>query len=285
PNPDQLQRYIEHDGFWREEIPEHARYFKMANRGYLEWAHKLGFVGSTAPIVLQLYAEPLQKFRLAAQGHGAYQPPAEHRERVATYFDPLPIWYEAPGSTRAGAHTHPRPGGAADGPAAPDPFPLHAITQRPMCMYHSWGSQNAWLRQIAARNFLYLHPDTGARHGIADEDWITVASHHGSITVQAKFASNVQPDTVWTWNAIGKRRRAWGLAKDAPEGGKGFLRNHIISDITPRGDYANADPVTGQAAWFDLRVAIRKAGGAADESLPQFAPLEFSEAGQAPLRY
>src|SRR3546814_8344803 len=44
PNPDQLQRYIENDGFWREEIPEHARYFKMANRGYLEWARKLGFV-------------------------------------------------------------------------------------------------------------------------------------------------------------------------------------------------------------------------------------------------
>ena len=27
-------------------------------------------------------------------------------------------------------------------------FPLHALTQRPMAMYHSWGSQNAWLRQI-----------------------------------------------------------------------------------------------------------------------------------------
>src|SRR3546814_17721906 len=82
PNPEQLQRYIENNGFWREEIPEHARSFKMANRGYLEWAHKLGFVGSTAPIVLQLYSEQLQKFRLAAQGHGAYRPPAEHRGRV-----------------------------------------------------------------------------------------------------------------------------------------------------------------------------------------------------------
>ena len=29
-----------------------------------------------------------------------------------------------------------------------DKFPLHAITQRPMPMYHSWDSQNAWLRQI-----------------------------------------------------------------------------------------------------------------------------------------
>jgi len=130
-----------------------------------------------------------------------------------------------------------------------------------------------------------MHSDTGARNDIGDEDWITRTAHHGGITVQAKFASNGQPDTVWTWSAIGKRRRAWRLAKDAPEGDKGFLMNHLISDITPRGDYANADPVTGQAAWFDLRVSIRRAGDAADESQPQFAPLGFAEAGEAPLRY
>src|SRR3546814_101433 len=293
PNPEQLQRYIENNGFWREEIPEHARYFKMANRGYLEWAHKLGFVGSTAPIVLQLYSEPLQKFRLAAQGHGAYQPPAEHRERVAMYFDPLPIVFEAFESAQVGGETHPLHSPPLEGEGVRSrgkeertpPFPLHAITQRPMFMYHSWGSQNAWLRQITARNYLYLHPGTGARHGIADEDWITVTSHHGSITVQAKFASNMQPDTVWTWNAIGKRRRAWRLAPDAPESDKGFLMNHLISDITPRGDYANADPVTGQAAWFDLRVSIRKAGDSTDESEPRFEPLDFAEASEAPLRY
>src|SRR5690606_2211817 len=88
PNPAQLEAYVANGGFWREEIPGHARYFKMANRGYLEWAKGLGFLGSSDPIVLQLYAEPLQKFRLAAQGHGERQPPEEHRERVATYFDP-----------------------------------------------------------------------------------------------------------------------------------------------------------------------------------------------------
>ncbi len=268
PNPEQLQRYIDNGGFWREEIPGHARYFKMANRGYLEWAHKLGFIGSTAPIVLQLYAEPLQKFRLAAQGHGVHQPPDEHRERVATYFDPLPMWYEPFEHDQTSRET----------------YPLNAVTQRPMFMYHAWGSQNAWLRQIAARNWMYLHPDTGARHGIADEDWIEVSSHHGTITVQAKFARNMQPDTVWTWNAIGKRKGAWALAKNAPEAGKGFLLNHLISDITPRGDYANADPVTGQAAWFDLRVSIRRAD-TAGISAPQFVPLAFDAASDAPLRY
>jgi len=270
PNPVQLDAYIANNGFWREEIPEHARYFKMGNRGYLAWAQKLGFVASTEPIVLQLYSETLQTFRLAAQGFGALQPPDEHRERVATYFDPLPIWYE------------PFEGAGLDGVDAR--FPLSAITQRPMFMYHAWGSQNAWLRQIATRNWLYLHPQTAGRYGVADEDWIEVTSHHGAIRVQAKFASNMQPDTVWSWNAIGKRKGAWRLSKDAPEGEKGFLLNHLISDRLPRGTYANADPVTGQAAWFDLRVRIEKTTPA-EQSAPQFAPLPFSEADERPLRY
>ena len=185
---------------------------------------------------------------------------------MATYFDPLPIWYEP----FEGDQLH----------DADTQFPLSAITQRPMFMYHAWGSQNAWLRQIATRNYLYLHPDTGARHGIADEDWITVESHHGTITVQAKFAANVQPDTVWTWNAIGKRKGAWRLGKDAPEGSQGFLLNHLISDITPRGDYANADPVTGQAAWFDLRVRIARSR-CRRQSAPQFPPLELGAGRQS----
>ena len=256
PNPDQLQRYIDNGGFWRAEVPQSGRYFKMSNRAYLDWAHGMGFIGAADPIPMQLYAEPLQKFRLAAQGHGRRQPPEALRERVETYFDPLPIWYEPFEAAQVDL----------------DAYPLHAITQRPMFMYHAWGSQNAWLRQIAARNVLYMHPDTGARHGLADGDMVEVSSHNGSITVQAKFAGNVQPDTVWTWNAIGKRRGAWGLDKDAPEGREGFLLNHLISDLTPRGDCANADPVTGQAAWFDLRVSLRPTAGA-HGSTPQFAPL------------
>jgi anaerobic selenocysteine-containing dehydrogenase len=45
-----------------------------------------------------------------------------------------------------------------DGLAA-DAYPLHAITQRPAAMYHSWGSQNAWLRQIHGENALYVPGD------------------------------------------------------------------------------------------------------------------------------
>ncbi len=241
PNPRQLEIYKANNCYWHAEIPAAARYYKMANRDYLDWAKSLSFVGSTDAIVLELYSERLQKFRLAALGHGAAQPPARERERVARYFDPLPFWY------------------ASDSSADTD-FNLSAITQRPMFMYHAWGSQNAWLRQIAARNFLYLHPDTASVHAVADGDWVWIESAHGRIRLQAKLHAGTAPGTVWSWNAIGKHKGAWKLSADAPEYTKGFLLNHVIDDLLPaRSDghrYANADPVTGQAAWFDLRVRL-----------------------------
>ena len=64
-------------------------------------------------------------------------------------------------------------------------------------------------------------------------------------------------------NAIGKRAGAWNLSKDALEATTGFLLNHVIDELLPARDdgyrYANADPVTGQAAWFDLRVRLEPA--------------------------
>ena len=47
--------------------------------------------------------------------------------------------------------------------------------------------------------------------------------------------------------------------------------------------YANADPVTGQAAWFDLRVRIERADATALE--PSFAPLPRGEAPPDTLAY
>src|SRR5438046_201712 len=38
------------------------------------------------------------------------------------------------------------------------------------------------------------------------------------------------PDTVWTWNAIGKRSGAWSLDSSAPEARKGFLLNHLVGE-------------------------------------------------------
>ena len=262
PNPAQLERYIENGGFWHQPLPEHMRFFKHANRDYLDYARKMGFIASAEPIIMQLYSEPLQRFRLSARGHGQIQPPESHRQRIDTYFDPLPIWYM------------PFEEAAVDGAA----FPLHALTQRPMAMYHSWGGQNAWQRQIHGRNHLYMNRATAEAQGLADGDWVWVISHHSRVKGQLRLMEGVNPDTVWTWNAIGKRRGAWNLAADAEEATEGFLLNHVISELLPVREggarFANADPVTGQAAWYDLRVRIEKAApDEAGETAPRFAPL------------
>ena len=156
-------------------------------------------------------------------------------------------------------------------------YPFHAITQRPAAMYHSWGSMNAWLRQIHTKNPLYVPGPICDAHGLTDGDWIWLVSHHGRIRVEIARSDAVNRDTLWTWNAIGKREGAWALDADAPESRKGFLMNHLIHELLPpKGDgmrWSNSDPVTGQAAWYDLRVRIEKSEPAAmsEPHLPAIA--------------
>ena len=145
-----------------------------------------------------------------------------------------------------------------------------------MAMYHSWGSQNAWLRQIHTSNRLYMNRTKAELEGLKDDDWVWVISHHSRIKVQLRLMEGTQTDTLWTWNAIGKRSGAWNLSPDAPEAKKGFLLNHVISELLPPKEdgyrYSNSDPVTGQAAWYDLRVRIEKAEPENEETFPQFQP-------------
>ncbi|MEM8949279.1 MAG: molybdopterin oxidoreductase family protein [Pseudomonadota bacterium] len=262
PNPDQLERYIENGCFWQDEIPAEATFFKHANQAYLDYATEMGFIDKPEPITIQLYSEVLQKFRLAADGHGVVKPPEIHRERVGTFFDPLPFWYPPfEDLTNDDAE-----------------FPMHAITQRPMAMYHSWGSMNAWLRQIHGSNHLYMSRRRAGALKIEDDDWVWITSRHGRVKAQVRLMDGVNDDTVWTWNAIGKRRGTWNLSEDSPESQKGFLLNHLIDDLLPEQGsgyrYAAADPVTGQAAWYDLRVRVERADPKEEAmSWPQFDSL------------
>ncbi|MGV6812674.1 MAG: molybdopterin oxidoreductase family protein [Brevirhabdus sp.] len=268
PNPEQIQKYIDNGGFWIKHIPDEAQFYKPWNAGYQDWAVETGLYDAPAPFLFTIYAEPLQKFRLAAQGHGDIQPPEHLREQVEKVMDPLPVWYP------------PFEGTLVD----EDEYPIHALTQRPMAMYHSWGTQNAWLRQIHGYNPLYVSGEIWREKGFEEGDWARVTSVHGSITVPAARMDALNGKTVWTWNAIGKRKGAWALETDAPEAKKGFLLNHIISELLPsRGDghrWVNSDPVTGQAAWFDLKVKVEKCDPP-DEVQPNFPPIK-SPVGTGP---
>lgn len=129
--------------------------------------------------------------------------------------------------------------------------------------------------------------------GLADDDWVELTSHHGAIRVPVRRMAGVNASTVWTWNAIGKRAGAWGLDADAPESRQGFLLNHLIDELLPpRGDglrWSNSDPVTGQAAWFDLRVRLEKVDPPPDHAARPKFDAQKAPPGQqrhpAELRY
>jgi anaerobic selenocysteine-containing dehydrogenase len=114
--------------------------------------------------------------------------------------------------------------------------------------------------------------------GLKDGDWAWVISHHGRIKCEIARTDAVNAKTMWTWNAIGKRKGAWALDAQAPEATKGFLLNHLIHELLPpKADgmrWSNSDPITGQAAWYDLRVRIEKAEAGAEISEPYFAAIK-----------
>ena len=262
PNPNQWKMYEKNNCVFHHELPKSYQYMRNWNQGYLQWAQGNALTRYDEPINCHIYSEVLQKFRLAAQDKnpGGRVPPKHLRKRIETHFDPLPFYSEPIESQLTDKHT----------------YPLNAITQRPMAMYHSWDSQNAWLRQIHTYNYLYLHPQTAKAAGIEDESWMWVESMHGKVRCLSRYSEAVEPGTVWTWNAIGKASGAWNLDGKANESKQGFLLNHVIGEELPpheSGEHlSNSDPVTGQAGWYDVRVRIYPAGK--DEEAVTFPQYE-----------
>ncbi|BAV32843.1 formate dehydrogenase [Sulfuricaulis limicola] len=263
PNPNQWEMYAKNNCVYHHELPRSFQYMRNWNKGYLEWAQRHRLTRYAEPILIHIYSDVLQQFRLAAQGKTqGKQPPAHLRKRIETYFDPLPFYYEPLEAQLTDKRK----------------YPLNAVTQRPMAMYHSWDSQNAWLRQIHTHNYLFVNPKTAATQGIRDGDWVWVESPWGKVRGMCRYSEATEPGTVWTWNAIGKQPGAWNLEPRANEARKGFLLNHLISEelpSMPEGEHlSNSDPVTGQAGWYDVRVRLYKADPAEEKvTWPQFATL------------
>lgn len=259
PNPNQWDEYAKNNCVFHYQMPVEHQYMRNWNRPYLDFAKENALRQKNDPIMLSIYCDILQKFRLAAKGsRPGRTPPAHLKERILRYFDPLPFWY-APLEEEVTNLSE---------------FPLNAITQRPMAMYHSWDSQNAWLRQIHSHNYLFINTKTAQEHQIEDGAWMWVESQWGKVKCMARHSEAVDPGTVWTWNAIGKAESAWSLDPNANESKKGFLLNHLISEELPFGEFrvSNSDPITGQAGWYDVRVKILSADDqtSSSETWPQF---------------
>ena len=258
-SPNQIDKYIKNGGFWSEKIPEEAQYYKPWNKSYQKWAVEKGFYDKEEPFVFQIYLEPLAKLQNHQELPGNLEPQKHLHKRIEEKMDPLPIWWPNHDLEKL------------------EQYPIHAITQRPAAMYHSWGSQNVWLRQIHGSNKLFLPERIWEENDFEVGDWARLTSENSSIVVPVALMKGQNQDTVWTWNAIGKRKGSWALDENVEEANKGFIINHLISDLLPNKEsgyrYSNSDPITGQAAWYDLLVKIEKVNNPGNLSLPQFPVL------------
>ena len=248
PNPDQLQRYIDNGGFSEVHVPAEALYFKHANSRLERLGNRKGPAGRAGREHIPALSRTLAQVASLLPKAGS----SRSRPNITATGSP-------PASTRCQPWYPP----FADDGLGDDAFPLHAITQRPAAMYHSWGSQNAWLRQIHGENALYVPGAVCDRAGLEDGDWALLTSQSGEIRVPVRRMDAVNGSTVWTWNAIGKARRRLGPRhRRAGSDARLPAQPSDRRVAAPPGAMAAAGPIPtrspAKAAWFDLRVSIRK---------------------------
>ena len=215
----------------------------------MEWAQRVRMRRFDEPILIQIYSEVLQTFRLAAQGkRPGRQPPAHLRERIERYFDPLPFYY-APLEARG---DRPRALSARRGHAAADgDVPLVGLAER---VAAPDPRAQLPLRQSAAPRARPASPTAAgcgsSRRGARCAAWRAIAKR-----------SSRRPCGRGTRSA---RRPARGGSRRTPnESQRGFLLNHLITEELPGAGatrrISNSDPITGQAGWYDVRVRISPA--------------------------
>ena len=236
-------RYIANGSFWHHELLPISAITSMANRAYLEHRRELGLYRQPpSQIILQLYSEPLQNFRLAGARDMArsVQPPDRERKRIETYFDPLPIWYPPLEEASIDCTVIIR---------------CTRITQRPMAHVPFVGlTERLASSDLSAKNSLFVH-----RKPLAEVSTLSTTIGSGSRAVngrvkgQSGWSMGGEPHTVWTWNAIGKRR------------GHGSLKT------TPPRAYAGLSPQSR-----DLRPA------AADDQRPPLLELRPGDRARPP---
>jgi assimilatory nitrate reductase catalytic subunit len=87
------------------------------------------------------------------------------------------------------------------GPAEPPDaeYPLRATTGRVLVHYQS-GAQTRRVTELAAvapEAFVEVHPDTAARAGLVDGQWVRVVSRRGSAGARVRCVGTLRPDTVF----------------------------------------------------------------------------------------
>jgi anaerobic selenocysteine-containing dehydrogenase len=122
------------------------------------------------------------------------------------------------------------------------PYILNAGLRTPT-FFHTANRQLPWLREIRPDPIVEIHPQTAARHGIAEGDWVVIESPRGRARQRAKLHDGIDPRVVvaehgWWYPEIRDPGHGWEVSNI-----------NLLTDNS----HASMDPVMGAT---NLRVLL-----------------------------
>ncbi len=244
---------------------------KHANRAYQDFAVRMGFFDTPQPVTFQLYSETLQKFRLSAEGVRQPVAPETHRDRILAGFDPIPSWYrplEERRSIATAFRTMPLPSdrrhvsfvGFDECLAPPDPYRESALCTRARLRCGRPRRRRLGLGHVPP--WAHQGPDQPDRCGEPDDAV--------DLERDRQAQAGLGPCSRCARGQV-------GLPAQPPDPRTAAAQRRWHAVVQFRS-------VTGQAAWYDLRVRIDRAEP--DEtSAPQFEALGTPSSTIRELRY
>ena len=127
---------------------------------------------------LELYLESMITLSRTGKPFSLYELPPASRD-----YDPLPYYFEP----------HESPSASTE---LAKEYPL-VLTSGRVPFYHHGTLRNIpWLREIYPAPELWIHPTAAGQCGVADGDWVWVASQRGRTQAIARVTEGINPGTV-----------------------------------------------------------------------------------------
>ena len=252
PNPRQWEMYAKNNCVFHHQLPPSYQYMRNWNRGYMEWAQRVRIRRYADPIVIQIYSEVLQKFRLAAQGK---------RQRAAAAGAPARA-RRRPTSIRCRSTTR---------RSKRRPTDTRALSRSPRSRSGRWRCTTRGTRRTrgcarSTRTTICSSIRASRareRHRGRRLDVGRVAVGQGALHVPLQRGGRARHGVDLERDRQGAR--APGTSRPDANESRAASCSTTSSPTSCRRRRAarrmsNSDPVTGQAGWYDVRVRIYKAG-------------------------
>jgi anaerobic selenocysteine-containing dehydrogenase len=114
------------------------------------------------------------------------------------------------------------------------PYILNAGFRTPT-FFHSANRQIPWLREIRPDPIVEIHPETAARHGIGEGDWVWIESPRGRARERAKLNKGIDPRVIVAEHGW------WYPESEGPDHGWDVSNINMLTDNS----HESMDPVMG----------------------------------------